>query len=215
MEGDPARRCRRALSGEQRGNVLELTSAGILVHHACIEDICPARAGCDAAGSRVIRPAGTRPRRPVPLRRFKRRGALTRQSQFKPDVTGWGQRGTLQVANILETMKDKARKNPDAQPSEQPATSEAATSEPNDSPLADVTDEVRLGAEIRTERSPERHTKKAKLVCDEGGSSSTRKVESLSPHEPSDSTKKGGMTLEEYEAVLDAEAADWDFPDGI
>lgn len=44
---------------------------------------------------------------------------------------------------------------------------------------------------------------------------STKGGENKEPSADQQTPEKPGMTVEEYEAMLDAEAAEWDFPDGM
>ena len=120
----------------------------------------------------------------------------------------------MSVAKILETMKDKiADAEAEAEPNggENMKVAEAPTrgTEPD---AGDQTD----GSVLRSKR----------LKVDKGENTKPAESAELQETEPvaeskgassadQRSAEEPGMTVEEYEAMLDAEAADWDFPDGM
>lgn len=135
---------------------------------------------------------------------------LTVQGQFKPDVTGWGQRGTLSVANILETMKDKVEASEGAPD----GGAEQKGSAPHAEESADLSEPPikRPKLEAAEYENPAEGAEDAKsdvLKSPQGGEDQGSRPEGGSgPGKPA-------MTVEEYEAMLDAEAGDWDFPEGV
>lgn len=133
------------------------------------------------------------------------------QGQFKPDVTGWGQRGTLSVAKILETMKDKV-----ADAEAEPGSGAGAGPEPN---VESDSDKVAEGSARRSKRlkrndGPDTKPADGSEETNEGGEKNAQNAESKDAPSAA-AAPKPGMTVEEYEAMLDAETADWDFPDGM
>ncbi|EJT48821.1 hypothetical protein A1Q1_02156 [Trichosporon asahii var. asahii CBS 2479] len=136
---------------------------------------------------------------------------------FKPDVTGWGQRGTLSVAKILETMKDKAADaETGAEPDADEKVKKADASAPGTKPEGDEQTEGAVRRSKRLKTGQEEDPKPAKgveIAKDTGPADKEGKSKAPSSDQPG--TEKPGMTVEEYEAMLDAEAADWDFPDGM
>lgn len=136
------------------------------------------------------------------------------QGQFKPDVTGWGQRGTLSIAKILETMKDKVADAEVGLNGEEEAKETAQSTETGADGEADGS--VRRSKRLKVDKGED--TKSAKDNEDgKDGDEDAQNTESKDAPsaEPPASSEKPGMTVEEYEAMLDAEAADWDFPDGV
>lgn len=140
---------------------------------------------------------------------------LTTQGQFKPDVTGWGQRGTLSVARILETMKDKVADSGTAADGE--AETRASASAPDSDEVKEENEHSeRPSKKPRTGEVADHDGGAGAQVSEDGGSKAPEE-DGSDPKTPSSdfNEAKPGMTVEEYEAMLDAEAADWDFPDGI
>lgn len=112
------------------------------------------------------------------------------KNEFKPDVVEWGQRGFLQCSKILDQAKGPINLPPEGPPEDLDTDSKAVTSstkpirtgglegedDKEDSPLSDIPDPDLVGPA---------HKKLKEGEGENGG---------------------GGMTLEEYEAMLDAEA---------
>lgn len=112
------------------------------------------------------------------------RAELTRylQNEFKPDVVEWGQRGFLQCSKILDQAKGPVTLPPEGPPEDLKTDPVASSSKPIQTGQVEDGDEREESplSDIPDLAEPDR--KKLK----EGDA--------------------GGMTLEEYEAMLDAEA---------
>lgn len=136
------------------------------------------------------------------------------QGQFKPDVTGWGQRGTLSIAKILETMKDKvadAEAEPTGGEEAKPPAPSAETGAEGEAD-GSVRRSKRLKVDKGEDTQPAKDSEDGKDGDQDAQNTESKDAPSA---EPPASAEKPGMTVEEYEAMLDAEAADWDFPDGV
>lgn len=107
---------------------------------------------------------------------------LTKQNAFKPDVTEWGQRGTIECALILDQMKDAIPEEAEAQAKDESSPPPPlASSEPSDPPELDDL-ELDLEEVVDDDAPPMKRSKQ--------------------------------MTLEEYEAQLDAEELGGGFLEG-
>lgn len=114
-------------------------------------------------------------------------------------------------------MKDKAA---DAESGVEPDADEkvkkADASAPGTKPEGDEQTDGAVRRSKRLKTGQEEDPKPAKgveIAKDTGPADKEGKSKAPSSDQPG--TEKPGMTVEEYEAMLDAEAADWDFPDGM
>jgi hypothetical protein len=106
------------------------------------------------------------------------------KNDFKPDVVNWGQRGSVSIAKILEQIKTPVDKQPEG------ATGSASEETPAEETEKKETSEPMTPKKMEVPATP-------------------RKIE-VSPPAKRAKLDTDGMSLEEYEAMLDV-----DFEEGL